>query len=441
MCLMIGMTTPFAMLRRLRPLALQRGLRGNLTNDGVRTYTYECAAYLKRSGRDAADRLIAVSGPPLAVGYTYNGDGLLVSQNIDGAPTTFAWDVAAELPQVLAASNGASYLYGLGLLGQQQGGAWQFPLADGLGSVRQLVDPAASVTLAQSFDPFGVPLSPSGGQPFGYAGEQWDANTSLIYLRARWYNPSLGRFLTRDPIPGPPSSPATLNPYAYGRNNPALYVDPSGKFFFIPLLLVGLAGGALGGLGYYSIQSCMHPDPCGRRDWDWNQALLWGTVGTALGGMIGTAIYGGWWVGTQVGWWGATSSIWTLPPLERGIEAEKIIGRSPFLVQNFPKIDRFVNGVATSIKSIDLNAASYQNIGNLTRTVNGYIETMSRYQGQPTLWGGVRILPNQITGRAVDLAIPASGVTQAQLAALQALQQTASKLGNTGVTLNIIPIP
>ena len=70
--------------------------------------------------------------------------------------------------------------------------------------------------------------------------------------------------------------------------------------------------------------------------------------------------------------------------------------------------------------------------------MNGYIETMSRYQGQLTPWGGVTINPNQITGLAVDLAIPASGVTQAQLAALQALQQTAS---NMSVILNIIPIP
>jgi hypothetical protein len=46
--------------------------------------------------------------------------------------------------------------------------------------------------------------------------------------------------LSRDPVPGPPSLPATLNPYAYGRNNPALYVDPSGKFAFIPLLSLKL---------------------------------------------------------------------------------------------------------------------------------------------------------------------------------------------------------
>ena len=150
------------------------GLYGTLTNDGVRSYTY-----------DAVSRLTAVSGlpshreaSPSAVGYTYNGDGLLVGQNIGGVSTTFTWDVAAgpsaalrtRLPQVLATSNGASYLYGLGLLAQQQGSAWQYPLADGLGSVRQLTDPQGQPLTSYRFDPFGVPLSASGGQPFGYAG-------------------------------------------------------------------------------------------------------------------------------------------------------------------------------------------------------------------------------------------------------------------------------
>jgi hypothetical protein len=115
--------------------------------------------------------------------------------------------------------------------------------------------------------------------------------------------------LTRDPVPGAPSLPTTLNPYAYGRNNPALYVDPSGKFAFIPLLIVGLAGGALGGLGYYAIQSYMHPNPCtGQMNWDWNQAVLWGTVGMALGGALVAIPYGGWWVSAQLGWWGQTTA-------------------------------------------------------------------------------------------------------------------------------------
>jgi RHS repeat-associated protein len=296
--------------------------------------------------------------------------------------------------------------------------------------------------------PFGLTC----GQPFGYAGEQWDANTNLIYLRARWYNPSLGRFLTRDPVPGAPSLPATLNPYAYGRNNPALYVDPSGKFAFIPLLIVGLAGGALGGLGYYAIQSYMHADPCtGQMNWDWNQAAFWSGAGAVLGAAIGAGIYGGWWVGIQFGWWGTTAgggivaqqmaqraSAWGQAPFQRGVAIENQLGRSPQLTQNFPTIDRFVNGTATSIKSLDLSAPTYQDVSNLARTVQRYIDTMAAYQGQPTLWGNVAIQPGQITARAIDLVIPASGTSPAQLAMLQQMQRYAA---SAGVTLNIIKMP
>ncbi len=70
------------------------------------------------------------------------------------------------------------------------------------------------------FDPFGAPLGTSGGGPYGYAGEQWDAATSLIYLRARWYDPALGRFLTRDPFPGLAALPSTQHPYVYVGNTP-----------------------------------------------------------------------------------------------------------------------------------------------------------------------------------------------------------------------------
>jgi hypothetical protein len=71
---------------------------------------------------------------------------------------------------------------------------------------------------------------------------------------------------------------------------------------------VGLAGGALGGLGYYGIQSYMHPNPCtGQMRWDWNQAAFWSGAGAVLGAAIGAGIYGGLWVGVQLGWWGQTA--------------------------------------------------------------------------------------------------------------------------------------
>jgi len=231
-------------------------------------------------------------------------------------------------------------------------------------------------------------------------------------------------------------------------NNPVNLTDPGGELALLPLLFVGAVGGALGGMGYYALHTALNP--CA--EWNWREALFWTGAGTVIGTALGGGIYGGWWVGVQLGWWGPTAaggglaaqqvaqraSVWSQAPLQRGVAIENTLGRSSFLAQNFPTIDRFANGIATSIKSIDLSAASYQDIGTLMRTVKGYIDTMAVYQGQLTSWGGVRILPYEMTGRAVDLAIPAGAGTEAQLAALQALQQYAATVG---VTLNIIPVP
>ena len=64
-------------------------------------------------------------------------------------------------------------------------------------------------------------------QPFGFAGQQQDP-TGLVYLRARYYAPALGRFMSRDPLPGNLAVPLTLNRFTYVRNDPTLVVDPSG---------------------------------------------------------------------------------------------------------------------------------------------------------------------------------------------------------------------
>jgi RHS repeat-associated protein len=96
------------------------------------------------------------------------------------------------------------YVYALGTRPlAQNGGAWEYLLADALGSVRQIVDGSGNVTLAESYQPYGSLLtsSGSGSSIFGYAGEQFDT-TGLIYLRARYMNPTLGIFLSHDPSSG-----------------------------------------------------------------------------------------------------------------------------------------------------------------------------------------------------------------------------------------------
>jgi RHS repeat-associated protein len=97
--------------------------------------------------------------------------------------------------------------------------------------VRQVVDPAGSVTLAQSYDPFGNLLTSAGtgSSVFGYTGEQVDASTGLVYLRARYYQSAVGRFTGQDPFPGYANRPQTLNPYLYVTDNPATLIDPTGQ--------------------------------------------------------------------------------------------------------------------------------------------------------------------------------------------------------------------
>jgi RHS repeat-associated protein len=114
-------------------------------------------------------------------------------------------------------------------------------LNDGLGSVRQeMVD--AAIESTTTYEPFGNLLVQTGlsGTTYGFTGEQHDAAAGLVYLRARYYNPNLKVFMSRDPFPGWPTLPASQHGYSYVHNNPVNLIDPSGEFV-PPALVAGAA--------------------------------------------------------------------------------------------------------------------------------------------------------------------------------------------------------
>ena len=117
--------------------------------------------------------------------------------------------------------------------------------------------------------------------PLQYSGEQWDADAGLLYLRARWYDPATGRFLTRDPFPGFAALTQSQNPYAYAMNNPVLFVDPSGQVVWIPAILA--IGTGLGGLANLAVYFLNTPG-CART---WQGALTAFGKG-AVAGLFGT---------------------------------------------------------------------------------------------------------------------------------------------------------
>ncbi len=120
----------------------------------------------------------------------------------NGVETRRTWDQALEIPVVISTTDGDLLLYGLDLLGLEHNGAWYYPQTDALGSLRQWTDAAGAVVGSASYDPFGGELSRQGfTSPWGFAGEYHDPTTGLQYLRARWYQPGVGRFTQGDPCP------------------------------------------------------------------------------------------------------------------------------------------------------------------------------------------------------------------------------------------------
>jgi RHS repeat-associated protein len=67
--------------------------------------------------------------------------------------------------------------------------------------------------------------------------------TELQYLRARYYDPTVGRFISRDPFPAQAADTQTFNRYVYVKNNPTNYVDPSGQFIPVVIALVSVLVG------------------------------------------------------------------------------------------------------------------------------------------------------------------------------------------------------
>ena len=126
-------------------------------------------------------------------------------------------------------------------------------------------------------------------------------------------------------------------------------------------------------------------------------------------------------------------NVWKLGAGPRGEAIEQALGHN--LPGNFPVIDRFENGIATSIKSIDLDGASYLTGNGLRNTLTRYVDKVADFNGR--VWAGRTIRSSEISGRALDVVVPHGGT-----AAQQATLNQIIKYGPTkGVTVNVIHYP
>lgn len=170
-------------------------------------------------GHRVQTRILPSEGEPATIDYLVDTRGFLshvVAEVVEGVATTVYTRAHDELLSLLRPGDGTSRTY----------------LADGLGSIRALADETGAVTDRYSYTAFGELLDRDGSdtQPYRFAGEPFDPNLGFYYNRARWMDPSSGRFLSPDPFVGSIRGPGSLHKYGYAHQRPTTLTDPTGLF-------------------------------------------------------------------------------------------------------------------------------------------------------------------------------------------------------------------
>jgi len=226
-------------------------------SNGVESVTYDWI-------NDGENRLVGVNidgpGGSSDIEYVYNAEGIRVAEVVDGVRTNYLV-TPGMLSDVLLEYDAdgtvtKDFVYGLGLVRSTEGGSDSFFHADGLGSVRMVTDTTGMVGEEFVYDAYGASLS-GDVDGFGFAGERRDDETGLDYLRARYYDPELGRFISKDQFAGFFNDPMSMHDYQYAHANPVNNTDPTGYFTLKEVVtaisVAGILtsfGGSAGYVGY-----------------------------------------------------------------------------------------------------------------------------------------------------------------------------------------------
>jgi RHS repeat-associated protein len=197
---------------------------GNMTEkeEGNSSYTYTWDINNRlREVRDDGNLLFE---------YLYDSHGRRVKSHnhSTGVTTTYIYAGINVIHEVTS-SESTDYLYANGMrIAKKTGATVKYFHSDHLGSTRLVTDSSGQPTFESDYKPFGQDANATGTEKYTFTGQYSEADIGLYYFGARWYDASLGRFISEDPIKGSMLSSQSQNPYVYCMNNPLRYVDPSG---------------------------------------------------------------------------------------------------------------------------------------------------------------------------------------------------------------------
>lgn len=269
--------------RGTKPTAIEHDVNGNVIRDDAGTYEY-----------DLENRLVAFTDARTGdtTRYGYDGDGLphRIGGDTQGG---YEWDVNAPVPLLVRQTHDGSsqaFTHGHALLGMDGDDGPLTVHTDQLGSVVATTDGGRSLVHRMDYTAFGQLASTSklpSSRPIpgiGFAGMAVDPHTGLLGLSARRYDPTIGRFLQRDPMSLPLTEPA-VSAYLYAGNRPTVITDPSGLF----CVLGHNPDGSCRGSG---VTSAVGKGVASGAGWVWDHRYQVGSVvvaGTCVAGAVATA--------------------------------------------------------------------------------------------------------------------------------------------------------
>jgi RHS repeat-associated protein len=243
---------------------------GNIVGDGVNTYVW-----------NSRNQLAAISGG-VSASFQYDVFGRRTVKQIGTNNVSYLYDGDTPIAQLSGGAVIASTLSG-GLdryfERSEASGSSDF-LPDMLGSTLALTDSSGGLQTQYTYEPFGNTsfTGSASTNPFQFTGRENDG-TGLYFNRARYYSPTLQRFISEDPIL---FSGGSQNLYAYAFNNPLRFSDTNGR---CPWCIVAGIGAAVGAAveGYKAYE-------CGARGWDLAGAIGRGAVAGGVGAVAGLGV-------------------------------------------------------------------------------------------------------------------------------------------------------
>ncbi len=314
------------------PISYSYDSDDELQSAGTNSYTYNAdgdqitrtiGGVTSNLSYNDADQLVSIATGSNTTSFAYDAIGRRVARASGNTTTDFWYDGGNVILESQGGTFTGTYTYGASLI-RRNGEYFQY---DGLGSTRTITNSSGSQTASAIYDGYGNTVATSGStsSPYLFAatsGYRNDNDDGLMLVGARYYDPAVGEFITRDTLLSQP-------PYQYCNDDPVNKVDPSGQVSWSDV--GGIVGGIVGGAIGYVIAG-----PPG--------AWYGSSIGAGLGAGLGTYYGDGGSVGSSIGEGvvvgGGTFITYPAIPalgtfLRSGVSAEELEALAAFLTRMF----------------------------------------------------------------------------------------------------------